>query len=101
NYAAGWGTSFSAPMLSGAASLVLQAKPTAKPGDITNALSKTKQIGDMGYGRIDLFASLSNLVNSSSSTSPTTTSSTSGSTRGGASASSSTSGSTSGGPALP
>ena len=97
NYAAGWGTSFSTPMLSGAAALVLQAKPTAKPGDITNALSKTKQITDMGYGRIDLFASLSNLVNSSGTSSSTT--STSGSTSG--SSGSSTSGSTSGGPAQP
>lgn len=109
NYAAGWGTSFSAPMLSGAATLVLQARPAAKPGDITNALSKTKQIGDMGYGRIDLFASLSNLVNSSgtSSTGSTSTSgstsgsSTSGSSGSTSSASTSTSGSTSGGPVAP
>ncbi len=105
NYAAGWGTSFSAPMLSGAAALVLQARPTAKPGDITNALSKTKQIGDMGYGRIDLFASLTNLVNSSgtsSTTSTTSSSSTSGSSGSTSSTTTnSTSGSTSGGPARP
>src|SRR5581483_2708804 len=67
NYAAGWGTSFSAPMLAGSAALVLQARPAAKPGDVTNALSKTKQINDMGYGRIDLFTSLTNLLNSSGS----------------------------------
>jgi subtilisin family serine protease len=66
NYAAGWGTSFSTPMFAGAAALVLQARPAAKPGDITNALSKTKQISDMGYGRIDLYQSLMNLVSSSS-----------------------------------
>ncbi len=108
NYAAGWGTSFSAPMLSGAATLVLQARPAARPGDITNALSKTKQISDMGYGRVDLFASLTNLVGSSGSS---TNTSTSGSTSGSSSTSttsstttttptttSSTSGSTSGGP---
>jgi subtilisin family serine protease len=73
NYAAGWGTSFSTPMFAGAASLVLQARPASKPGDITNALSKTKQISDMGYGRIDLYQSLMNLVASStiSSTSGT------------------------------
>lgn len=65
NYAAGWGTSFSAPMVAGSAALVLQVRPLAKPGDITNALSKTKQISDMGYGRIDLYQSLMNLVNSS------------------------------------
>ena len=67
NYAAGWGTSFSTPMFAGAAALVLQARPTSKPGDITNALSKTKQISDMGYGRIDLYQSLMNLVTSSPS----------------------------------
>jgi hypothetical protein len=56
---------------------VLQARPTSKPGDITNALSKTKQISDMGYGRIDLYQSLMNVVGSSSSSS-TSTSGTSG-----------------------
>jgi hypothetical protein len=103
NYAAGWGTSFSAPMLAGSAALVLQARPTAKPGDITNALSKTKQIGDMGYGRIDLFASLSNLVNSSgtSTSSSSTSSSSSGSSGSSSTSSTSTSGSTSGGSSAP
>ena len=77
NYAAGWGTSFSTPMFAGAAALVLQARPTSKPGDITNALSKTKQISDMGYGRIDLYQSLITVVGSGG-TSSTTTTSTSG-----------------------
>src|SRR6266853_3087596 len=67
NYAAGWGTSFSAPMAAGSAALVLQARPASKPGDVTNGLSKTKQISDMGYGRIDLYSSLMNVVSSSSS----------------------------------
>jgi subtilisin family serine protease len=71
NYAAGWGTSFSTPMVAGAASLVLQARPAAKPGDILNGLSKTKQISDMGYGRIDLFQSLTNLIGTSSNTAAT------------------------------
>lgn len=63
NYAAGWGTSFSAPMFAGSASLVLQAQPNSKPGDITNALSKAKQVSGMGgYGRIDLFQSLTTLI---------------------------------------
>jgi subtilisin family serine protease len=78
SYAAGWGTSFSTPMFAGAASLVLQARPTAKPGDITNALSKTKQISDMGYGRIDLYQSLITVVGSGGTSSTTTTSGTSG-----------------------
>jgi len=84
NYAAGWGTSFSTPMFAGAAALVLQARPASKPGDITNALSKTREIGsDMGYGRIDLYQSLMNVVGSSGTTTSTsTTSGTSGSTSG-------------------
>jgi subtilisin family serine protease len=101
NYAAGWGTSFSTPMFAGAAALVLQARPTSKPGDITNALSKTKQISDMGYGRIDLYQSLMNFVGGSSSTIATSTSgtNTSGTNATGTSiTSTSTSGSTSGGP---
>jgi subtilisin family serine protease len=62
-YAAGWGTSFSTPMVAGSAALVLQARPTAKPGDVINALSKAKQISGMGgYGRIDLYLALTNLV---------------------------------------
>lgn len=85
NYAAGWGTSFSTPMFAGAAALVLQARPASKPGDITNALSKTKQISDMGYGRIDLYQSLTNVVSSSGTTTSTSTSTsgTSTSTSGG------------------
>jgi subtilisin family serine protease len=90
NYAAGWGTSFSTPMVAGAAALVIQAKPLSKPGDVLNALSKAKPIGsDMGYGRLDLFQALTNLVGTSSTTSSgtsgssTTTTSTSGSTSGG------------------
>jgi subtilisin family serine protease len=78
NYAAGWGTSFSTPMFAGAAALVLQARPASKPGDITNALSKTKQISDMGYGRIDLYQSLMNVIGGSGSSTSTSTSGTSG-----------------------
>jgi subtilisin family serine protease len=64
SYAAGWGTSFSTPMVAGAAALILQAKPAAKPGDITNVLSKAAKVNDMGYGRIDLFQSLTTLMSS-------------------------------------
>ena len=67
NYAAGWGTSFSAPMVAGAASLILQAKPGSKPGDVLNALSKAKPVSDMGYGRIDLCQAFSSLGSSSGS----------------------------------
>jgi len=84
NYAAAWGTSFSTPFVAGAATLVLQARPASKPGDVANALSKAKQISDMGYGRIDLYQALTTLVGSSSGTSGTSGGSgTSGSTSGG------------------
>lgn len=70
-YAAGWGTSFSAPIFAGSAALVLQARPNAKPGDVGNALSKTKSVGnDMGYGRIDLFQSLTTLVGNATGGAP-------------------------------
>lgn len=82
NYAAGWGTSFSTPMVAGAAALILQVRPTSKPGDVTNVLSKTKQINDMGYGRIDLYQSLTNLINSSGTSSSTSTTSSPSSTSG-------------------
>ena len=65
-YAAAWGTSFSTPMVAGSASLVIQARPSAKPGDVINALSKAKQISDMGYGRIDLYQALTNVAPTSS-----------------------------------
>jgi subtilisin family serine protease len=61
-FAAGWGTSFSAPMVAGSAALVLQARPTFKPGDVTNVLSKAFQINGLGgYGRIDLYQAFTNL----------------------------------------
>lgn len=81
SFAAAWGTSFSTPMVAGSAALVLQARPTDKPGDVTNALSKAKQISGLGgYGRIDLYQALTNLVGSSSTSGG---SGTSGSTSGG------------------
>lgn len=84
SFAAAWGTSFSAPMVAGSAALVLQAKPTDKPGDVANALSKAVQISGLGgYGRIDLYQALTNLLGSSTST--TTTSGTSGSNTSGSS----------------
>jgi subtilisin family serine protease len=62
-YAAGWGTSFSAPIVAGAAALVLQAHPGSKPGDIKDALSRgSKRIRDMRIGRIDLCLALTSLV---------------------------------------
>jgi subtilisin family serine protease len=44
NYAAGWGTSFSTPLIAGEAALILQARPTYKPGDVGNAISRAVSV---------------------------------------------------------
>jgi len=61
NYAAGWGTSFSAPLVAGEAALILQARPTYKPGDVANAVSRAVQVPQLGHGRIDLCLSISSI----------------------------------------
>jgi subtilisin family serine protease len=58
HYAAGWGTSFSAPMVAGAASLLLQQQPGISLEDMIKALWKAVKIPAMGHGRIDLFQAL-------------------------------------------
>lgn len=61
SYAAGWGTSFSAPMVAGEAALVLQGRPAYKPGDVANAVSKALQVQQMGHGRVDLCQALTSI----------------------------------------
>ena len=61
NYAAGWGTSFSTPLVAGEASLILQARPTYKPGDVANAISRAVAVQQMGHGRADLCLALSSI----------------------------------------
>jgi subtilisin family serine protease len=61
NYAAGWGTSFSTPLVAGEAALVLQARPTYKPGDVANAISRAFAVPQMGHGRVDLCLALSSI----------------------------------------
>jgi subtilisin family serine protease len=61
NYAAGWGTSFSTPIVAGEAALVLQARPTYKPGDVANAISRASSVPQMGHGRVDLCFALSSI----------------------------------------
>src|SRR5262249_52943522 len=89
NYAAGWGTSFSAPLIAGEAALVLQAKPGYKSSDVANAISRGVAVQQMGHGRADLCLALSS-IGIGNACSSSTTSGTSGS-----------SGSTSGGPTAP
>lgn len=58
NYAAGWGTSFSAPMVAGAAALIFQGHPDNVQCSTVKALAHAVQIPQMGYGRIDLYQAL-------------------------------------------
>jgi subtilisin family serine protease len=61
HYAAGWGTSFSAPLVAGEAALILQARPLYKPNDVANAVSKSIQVPQMGHGRVDLCQAVNSL----------------------------------------
>lgn len=55
SYAAGWGTSFSTPIVSGAASLLAGLKSSASYSQASWAVSKAKPLtSDLGYGRVDL-----------------------------------------------
>ena len=83
NYAAGWGTSFSTPLVAGEAAMLLQAKPTMHPGDVANAVSHAQAVQQMGHGRIDLCQALVGMNLGPCPASSTTTSGTSGSTSGG------------------
>jgi len=58
-YAAGWGTSFSSPMVAGTASLLLNLQASETPSQAAWAISHAKFIGfNMGNGRLDVYWSL-------------------------------------------
>lgn len=56
HFAAGWGTSFSAPLAAGAASLLLRVDPAVDPGKVADLLGKAQPMtaGGMGKGRLSL-----------------------------------------------
>ena len=60
SYAAGWGTSFSAPFVSGGAALLHNLKTTIAQSEAATAVSHAVPLADpgMGYGRLDLCLSL-------------------------------------------
>lgn len=61
NYAAGWGTSFSAPLVAGEAGLILQARPDYDAGHVANAVSRAVQVQQMGHGRVDFCQALGSI----------------------------------------
>jgi subtilisin family serine protease len=58
HYAAGWGTSFSTPIVAGAAALIQQRHPANLQCAVMQALTHAVEVPFMGYGRIDLYAAL-------------------------------------------
>ncbi len=61
-YAAGWGTSFSAPMVSGTASLIVNMQPTFGENQTAFTIAHAKWIGlNLGNGRLDVYGALSSL----------------------------------------
>jgi subtilisin family serine protease len=60
SYAAGWGTSFSTPFVSGGVALLLSLSPMLNQQSAATAMSNAQQISPaLGYGRIDLYEALS------------------------------------------
>ena len=58
-YAAAWGTSFSAPFVSGAAALLLDVSAAAGESEAAQALAHAKPItSDLGNGRLDLYQAI-------------------------------------------
>jgi len=61
-YAAGWGTSFSAPFVSGGAALMRSLRPDINESSAASALAHAQFVGpDMGNGRLDLVMALAAL----------------------------------------
>lgn len=59
SYAAGWGTSFSAPFVSGAGALLLNMDSTTNESKAAAAVAHAVPVGaDMGNGRLDLVEAL-------------------------------------------
>jgi subtilisin family serine protease len=65
-YAAGWGTSFSAPFTSGTAALLLNVYPLCNQHCAAYSVSKSQPIDDSqyGYGRLDTFKAIQSLKSS-------------------------------------
>jgi subtilisin family serine protease len=60
SYAAGWGTSFSAPLVTGGVDLIENAKPGTSEMQAASAIGQAQYLlaVGMGNGRIDLYRAL-------------------------------------------
>jgi len=59
-FAGAWGTSFSAPMVSGAAALLVGLESTATYGQVSSAVAQAQPLTpDLGNGRLDLYQAVS------------------------------------------
>jgi thermitase len=59
-FAGAWGTSFSAPMVSGAAALLVGLESTATYDQVSSAVADAQPLtADLGYGRLDLYQAVS------------------------------------------
>ena len=62
-YSAGWGTSFSAPFVSGGSALLLGLSPSINQSGAAQATAHAKPLSPaMGNGRLDLFLALYSLT---------------------------------------
>jgi hypothetical protein len=62
-YSAGWGTSFSAPFVSGGASLLVNKQPSITHSAAAGAIANADVVGpDLGHGRLNLVLALGSLV---------------------------------------
>jgi subtilisin family serine protease len=65
-YAAGWGTSFSAPMVSGAAALLLGVKANCNESCAEKSVANAVPVSsDLGNGRLDIYQAVSYALNPS------------------------------------
>jgi subtilisin family serine protease len=61
-YSAGWGTSFSAPFVSGGSALLLGLRPSINQSGASQAIAHAKPLSpSLGNGRLDLYSALSSL----------------------------------------
>jgi hypothetical protein len=68
SYAAGWGTSFSAPLVSGGASLLVNKQPSITHAAAAVAIGNADAVGpDLGHGRLNLVLALGSLTPATSS----------------------------------